>query len=405
MTVSSVVVIGAGIAGFSAVTELRRLGHSGPVTIVDSEPGSYDRPPLSKRLFEDDFTLDSVAFATGERFAELAVDTKFNTAVRSVDPATRTVALDDGSTLEADAVVIATGGTARTLPIPGADLEEVSVLRTYEDAEQLRGRITEGRRVAVVGAGLIGAELASSFLEVGADVTLIDPVEVPLVPAVGELLATAVHAMHGGRGIRVVTGLTESFTAVEDGIRVDVRDHEPVTVDHVVVGVGMVPDTSLAEQAGVDCDDGILVDDNFATSVPGIYAAGDVARHRTSDGQLARRAEHWEAAQFAGQAVAHAILGLEVPVQGAGWFWSDRHGHHLEAVGRLSGDGEVVVREGGEYPTVFLVDDGVLVGAAAVDEPKTIRAARGLIDKGIPVTVGELSDPSVQLRKLLKVKK
>lgn len=407
-----VVIVGAGLAGFSAATELRRLGHVGPITVVDGEPATYDRPPLSKRLFEDDFTLDSLAFASAAELADLDIDARFGLPVTGLtltsDAAAAgtagTVTLADGTVLDADTVLLATGGRARVLPVPGTDLPQVGVLRTFTDAEKLRAAVTSGTRVAVVGAGLIGAELASALLGQGAEVTLIDPVAVPLVPAVGELLATHLQALHAARGIRVVTGTTESITVVTDGVRVAVRGADPVIVDRVVVGIGMVPDTRLAEQAGIRCDNGIVVDAAFRTSAPGVYAAGDVARVQDTDGTLTRREEHWEAAQLAGQEAAHALLGLPVPARGAGWFWSDRHGHHLESVGRMAGPGEIVVRPGGDHPTVFLLADGRLVGAAAVDEPKTIRAARGLIDRGIPVTAGELSDPSVQLRKLLKTK-
>jgi NADPH-dependent 2,4-dienoyl-CoA reductase/sulfur reductase-like enzyme len=166
--------------------------------------------------------------------------------------------------------------------------------------------------------------------------------------------------------------------------------------------VGIVPNDELARSAGIDVDDGILIDEHYSTSAPKVFATGDVARRRDSNGIRRRREEHWEAAQLNGQAAAASILGLELPPRGAPWFWSDRHGVHFEMVGRLVGDGTIVVRDAGEHPATFLIDDGLLVGAASIDDPTVVRAARRIIDQRIPVTSEELADPTVSLRGLLK---
>jgi NADPH-dependent 2,4-dienoyl-CoA reductase/sulfur reductase-like enzyme len=401
----SVVVVGAGLAGFTAAAQLRALGHESAITLVDAEPGSYDRPPLSKSLFEEGFSLDRLAFASDEDLAAKRIDTRFGDPAVSIDPEAGRVTLESGEVLPADTVLITTGGRARRLPIPGSELPGVGVLRTFADAAELRDSVTAGTRVAVVGAGLIGAELASALLERGAEVTLVDPVETPLVPAVGELLAARLHAMHEPRGVRVVTGLTAGFAEADGALEVSVVEGPTIPVDRIVVGVGLVPNVELAQQAGLRVDDGIVVDEGFRTSAENVFAAGDVARTCGADGELRRREEHWEAAQLSGKEAAHAILGLEAPARGASWFWSDRHGCHLEATGRLSGPGEIVVREGGEHPAVFLVEDGLLRGAGAIDDAQTVRAARRLIDQRIPVSTAELADPAVPLRSLLKARR
>jgi NADPH-dependent 2,4-dienoyl-CoA reductase/sulfur reductase-like enzyme len=222
------------------------------------------------------------------------------------------------------------------------------------------------------------------------------------VPAVGELMAELLHGMHATRGIDVVVGITAAVEQVDDHLVVHVDDGPLLAADLVVVGIGIVPNTDLAEAAGLEIDNGVLVDRRYRTSASKIYAAGDVARLRDEDGALHRREEHWEAAQLSGQHAAYGMLGRDMPARGASWFWSDRHGIHLEATGRLSGPGELVTREGGAHPAVFLVEGGQLVGAAAVDDNNTVRAARRLIDQKIPVTAVELSDPTVVLRSLLK---
>jgi NADPH-dependent 2,4-dienoyl-CoA reductase/sulfur reductase-like enzyme len=398
-----VVIVGAGLAGFSAAVQLRALGHEGAVTLVDREPAAYDRPPLSKKLFDDDFAIESLAYADATRLGATGIDVVFGREAVALDPDAASVTLDDGTVLEADTVLLTVGGRARTLPIPGADLPGVHVLRTFSDAVGIRSAL-QGRanaRAVVIGAGLIGAELASSLVHAGVAVTLVDPVTVPLVPAVGELMAAHLHEMHAAHGIDVLVGITAAIDQAGDHLVVRVDSGPELAADVVIVGVGIVPDTELAEGAGLDVDNGILVSRAFRTSAPRVFAAGDAARKRDDDGTLHRREEHWEAAQLSGREVAYAILGLDLPARGAPWFWSDRHGIHLEATGRLTGPGTIVVREGA-HPAVFLVDDGLLVGAAAVDDTHAVRAARRLIDQRIPVAMDELADPAIALRSLLR---
>ncbi len=396
-----VVIIGGGLAGYSAADTLRSLGHEGTITLVDPEPHTYDRPPLSKDLFSDDFSIDKLAFATADALAEKGIDVRFGRRAVELDAAARRVTLDDGTVLDADTVLLATGGRARRLPIPGGDLPQVHVLRSFADALSLREAVTPGTRVAVVGAGLIGAELASSLHDAGAEAVLIDPAAVPLVAAVGERMAGHLHGMHAERGLRALQGLTEAFEETPDGVEVVLQDGTRVPADVVVVGVGIIPETQLAEDAGLEVDNGVIVDVLHRTSADGVYAAGDVSRLRDAEGTLHRRAEHWEAAQLDGQRAARGILEAEAAAEGCEWFWSDRHGIHLEAVGRLTGPGETVIREGA-HPTSFLIDGGLLVGCAVIDDTMTVRAARRIIDQKIPVTADQLADPSVALRQLLR---
>lgn len=400
-----VVIVGGGLAGYSAADALRELGHPASITIIDREPMLYDRPPLSKDFLTGRIGREGLAFSSETRLAERAITVVSGTEAVDLDVAGArpAVVLSDGTVLEADTVLLATGGRARRLSLPGAEDHRVLVLRTLADAEALRDAARPGARVLIVGAGLIGAEIASALRELGAQVTLVDPVEVPLVPAVGETVAALLHGMHSDRGIRVVHGGIDAVTP-GDVLTVQLSNGERIDVDLMLVGVGIEPNTELAAGAGLDVDNGVLIDSHHRTSSPGVYAAGDSARHRDPDGTLRRREEHWEAAQLGGRAAAAAMLGLEPSAPGAPWFWTDRHGAHLEAVGRLTGPGETVIRPGGPagIPTVFLVDDGLLVGAVTVDDSMTVRAARRLIDQRIPVSADELADPSVSVRGMLR---
>lgn len=398
-----VVVVGAGVAGYSAADMLRTLGHTGTIMLVDAEPVAYDRPPLSKKLFEPGFDIATLAFASPEKLAARSIDTIFDRTVIALDPGGLSVTLKDGEVLEADTILLATGGRPRALPIPGADLDGVHVLRTFADAAAIGSRVAPGCRATVIGAGLIGAELASSLRHAGATVTLVGPVAVPLVPAVGSLVATYLHDMHTVHGIEVVLGTATRIEPRHGALQVEVDSGRRVDADVVVVGIGIVPNTELAVAAGIEVDDGILIDDRHRSSAPAVYAAGDVARRRDDGTGPHRREEHWEAAQLGGQGAAYGMLGREAPKRGAPWFWTDRHGIHLEAVGCLSGTGEIVQRGGGVHPAVFLLDDGRLVGAVAIDDSTTVRAARRLIDQCIPVSAAALADPAVSMRSLLKV--
>jgi NADPH-dependent 2,4-dienoyl-CoA reductase/sulfur reductase-like enzyme len=400
-----VVIVGGGLAGFSAAEQLRALGHQQAITIVDSEPGLYDRPPLSKELFDDGFDLDRLAFTTDGKLAEARIEVRTGSVATAIDPDAASVTLDSGEVIPAETILIATGGRARRLTIPGADSALVHVLRTLGDALSLRNAVRPGQRAVVVGGGLIGAEVASSLLNAGAAVTVVDPSPLPMAGILGETVATQLHDLHRLNGVEVRVGLPTSIEAIDstgDAVHVVLDTGERVVAELVVVGIGIVPNDELARAAGIEVDDGVLVDDDYRTSASTVYATGDVARRRGSGPTPLRREEHWEAAQLNGQAAATSMLGLPRAQRGAPWFWSDRHGVHFEMVGRLVGSGTVVLRDSGGHPSTFLVDDGLLVGAASIDDPNVVRAARRIIDQRIPVTPDELSDPSVSLRAMLK---
>lgn len=398
-----VVIVGAGVAGVTAARSLRALGHRGPVTLVDSEPCAYDRPPLSKRLFEPDFDLGSVTLADAPALEDLGISSRFGRRVLAIDAEAGTVLLDDARVLSADTVLLATGGRARLPDIPGRESSAVHVLRTFADAQRLRDAVSAGSHVIVVGAGLVGAELASSLSRRGSAVTLVDPVETPLVAAVGETMAVALHAMHEPRGVRSVQGRLDHVEGHLGDAAVVLVDGRRIEGDVVVIGIGIEPCDGLARAAGVEVGDGILVDESYRTSAPNVFAAGDVAL-RTRAGRATRREEHWEAARLSGEHAAHAVLGLPVPDRGAPWFWSDRHGAHLEVAGRMTGTGTEVLRTAGEAFAVFLVDEGRLAGAACLNDSLTVRAARRMIDQKIPVTTAELADPTIALRELLRAR-
>ena len=402
-----ILVVGGGVAGFSAASELRARGYNGELTIVSAEGLPYDRPPLSKGYLLGTEDARKIRLAPEKWYAEHEVALVTDRVV-GLRAAEGSVELEGGLMLSADRVLLATGSVPRQLSIPGADA--ALTLRTLADADALRDALVGGARVAVVGAGLIGSEVASAAVVLDADATLVDPVAPPLVPAVGEALAQRLHAMHAERGVRTLVSVPLEIEAAHDGVPRLVRlaDGSAVGADVVVVGIGVSPETRLAEAAGLAVDDGILVDSSGTTSNPSVFAAGDASRLRRPDGTLARRSEHWEAAVRSGQAAAAGMLGEEPPHFGAPWFWSDRHGVHVEAVGTLDErqmrGARTVLRavDGVPQAAFLLADDGHLLGCAAVDLPLMVRAARRIIDRGLMPDPQALADPAVDPRKLTR---
>jgi 3-phenylpropionate/trans-cinnamate dioxygenase ferredoxin reductase subunit len=399
-----IVIVGGGIAGVSTAAALRAGGFLDDITLVDAGEFPYDRPPLSKEYLAGKYAIEKLALQPPNWCDDHRIRLVNQTEVTAIRSGEAAVELRDGSRLAADRVVLATGGQAARPPIAGVDDPLVHVLRTAADADRLRKALVPGARLLIVGGGLIGAEVASTALELGCEVTLVDPAFPPLAHAVGTQVACWLHELHAERGVTVLRSGVESMSAAVGGIQALLSgEKEPRTFDAVLLAVGMVPSTGLAEAAGLEIDRGIVVDGGQTTSTPAVLAVGDTARRRVG-GVLQPRAEHWEAAQHDGARAAATILDLPTPQTSASWFWTDRHGLHVEAVGRIADAVDTVTRGRiGDPPfSVFGLAGGRVVGAVAVNEPNAARAARRLIDRRIPVETSRLAHASTDLRRLLR---
>lgn len=402
--IDRIVVVGGGIAGVSTVGALRAGGYAGELTLVDAGEFPYDRPPLSKDYLAGAKDLKQIALHSSEWYDDNAVRLRTLTTVAALRPSEGAVELDGGTALTADRVVLATGGQAARPPIPGADSRRVHVLRTSDDADRLREALVPGTRVLVVGAGLIGAEVASTAVDLGCEVVLVDPVPTPLAAAVGDEVGVWLHTLHADRGVTTITAGVESFTDTGSGVDAVIGgEAEPRSFDVVVLGVGLVPETTLAVSAGLEVDRGIVVNPGQVTSNPAVLAVGDPTRIRR-DGVLAPRAEHWDAAQHDGRRAAATILGITPPAASASWFWTDRHHRHVEGVGRMADAETTVIRGelGAAAFSAFGLRDGLVVGAVAVDDSNAVRAARRMIDRSLAVDPQRLADTANDLRKLLR---
>ncbi|MHA4854340.1 NAD(P)/FAD-dependent oxidoreductase [Rhodococcus sp. MSC1_016] len=399
-----ILIVGGGIAGVSTASALRAGGYEGDVTIIDAGEFPYDRPPLSKSYLAGATDLKQIALQPAEWYDNNRVQLRTLTTVAALRTAEGGIELRDGKMLPADRVVLATGGQAARPRLPGVDSDRVHVLRTSDDADRLRDALNRGARVLVVGGGLIGAEVASTAVDLSCDVVLVDPERLPIAAGVGQEVAAWLHGQHTSRGIETILGAVESFTDTGTGIDATITgEAEPRTFDVVVLGVGMVPETTLAKTAGLEVDRGIVVDPGQVTSNPAILAVGDPTRVRYA-GVLAPRAEHWEAAQHDGQRAAATLLGVPAPAGTAPWFWTDRHHRHIEAVGCMA-DAQMTVLRGELGATAFSTfgfRDGVVVGAVAVDDSNAVRAARRMIDRALAVDPQRLADTATDLRKLLR---
>ncbi|MEV5987469.1 FAD-dependent oxidoreductase [Streptomyces sp. NPDC052051] len=399
-----VVIVGGGIAGVSTAAALRAGGFEGDLSLVDAGEFPYDRPPLSKAFLAGTKDLGQIALQTSDWYDDQRVRLVNRAIVTALRPSDGAVELADGRLLPADRVVLATGGGAARPPIPGAGSDRVHVLRTADDADRLRPALFPGARLLVVGAGLIGAEVAATAVGLGCEVVLVDPVATPLAAPLGPELATWLHTLHTRHRVTTAQAAVESFTDRPDGIEARFTgDATPQLFDAVVLGVGMVPCTELAAAAGLEVDRGIVVDTRQVTSNPAVLAVGDPARTR-HEGTLLPRTEHWEAAQHDGARAAATVLGTPPPAPTAPWFWTDRHGHHIEGVGTMADATRTVLRGSLDDPSfaVFGLRDEQVVAAASVDDPSAVRAARRMIDRHVTVDAARLADPAVNLRTLLR---
>ena len=406
MSDPGIVVIGAGQAGGWAARTLRDEGYDGAVTVIGDEPyPPYERPPLSKEVLLGREPAESSYLWPEGAFAEWGVALRTGTAARAIDRAAKTVALEGGETLAYDRLLIATGGRVRRLPVDGADLDGVHYLRGIDDSAAIRADLGPGARLAVIGGGWIGLEVAAAARMLGAEVTVIEALDKLCARALTPALSGWLLDLHRGRGVDVRLGAgVEALTGDGRVSGVRLAGGETVAATAAVIGIGIVPDVALAEAAGLAVDNGIRVDALCRTSDPDIFAAGDVTNHPNDLLGRHIRLESWENAQNQGIAAAKAMLGGETPYREIPWFWSDQYDVNIQLVGLPAGFDETVTRgdrEAGGF-VEFYMRDGRIYGAAAIDNPRDIRFARRLMQAEKIVDPAALADPAVKLQALLR---
>lgn len=400
------VVIGAGQAGGWTAKTLRDDGFEGRVIIIGDENfAPHERPPLSKEVLLGDAEKDVCLLWPPGTLEDAGIELRLGESVASIDADGHTLTLGNGETIGWNKLMIATGGRARTLPVDGADMDGVYTLRTIDDAEAIRARLTSGANVLVVGAGWIGLEVAAAARKSNANATVIELADRVCARALTQEMSDWVHALHVRHGVDIrLSAAFERFEGDGKLERAVLGDGTAIACDIAVIGIGLVPNTELAEQAGLAVDNGIVVDEHGQTSHPDIYAAGDVTNHPNPLLGRRVRLESWENAQNQAINAAKAMLGAPQSYAEIPWFWSDQYDANIQMMGLPEDWNETVTRgdrDAGEF-IEFYLKDGEIQGAAAINNPRDLRFTRRMMTSGKKFDAASLADPDVKLQKLMK---
>lgn len=402
---AGMVIIGAGECGTRAALALREAGYDGPVALIGAEPHTpYERPPLSK----DAITAAAPQprrIAGVDGLAASGIDFRPGEAATAIDRGRRIVALRDGTEVPYRRLLLATGARPRTLPLPGADRPHVAVLRTVEDAARIRAALGPGRRLAVIGGGFIGLELAASARRLGTDVTVVEARPRLLTRGVPAEIAAVIEARHRAEGVAFVF---DARVAAITAAGILSGDGTEIGADLVVVGIGAAPDTTLAADSGLALDNGIAVDAKLASSDPDIFAAGDCCsfEHPHYDHRRVRL-ESWRSAQEQGGLAARNMLGQGEAIAALPWFWSDQYDLTMQIAGLADGAVARVRRDlkDGAFVLFHLAADGRLLAASGIGAgnavARDIRLSEMMIARRTCPDVAVLADPTVNLKKLL----
>jgi len=399
------VIIGGGLAGAKAAESARDAGYDGEVVILaDEHHLPYERPPLSKAVLRGESAPAEAHVHDKGFYDERDIEVRQGAEAVTLDVARRIVHLAGGDSVGYDAAVIATGASPRRLDVPGSDLAGVHHLRTIDDAVVLRDALGDGVRVVVVGAGWIGTEVAASARQVGAEVVLVDPAPTPLHRVVGATIGEVFRSLHAGHGVDVRTGAGVRELRGDGGAvrEVVLDDGATVAADVVVAGIGVIPNTALAHAAGLSVDDGIVVDEHLATSAPGIYAAGDVARAFNPHHRTYLRVEHWATAQHQGATAGRNAVGGSEMYDRLPYFFSDQYDLGLEYVGHAGADDELVVRgdlDSGSF-IAFWRNLGHVTAAMHVNVWDVVEDLKAIVRARSSASAERLADASVPLAEL-----
>jgi len=395
---STTVIVGASLAGINAARTLRLEGHEGPIIVVDADPERpYDRPPLSKQMLTGEWEPEKILLPAGKE--ELGLDFRLGVRAKAVDLSARQITLESSSgaveTAAFDSLVIASGAAARRLP-ESAGITGVHVVRTLADSLALRDELDAGpTRVVVVGAGFIGAEVASSCRKRGLDVTLVEAMPLPLERILGAEMGKVCARVHieNGVDLRLGTGVlqleTETVDGVEKVVGVALTDGTTVAAEVVVIGIGVTLNTQWLEGSGLTIDDGVVCD-NTLLAAPGVVAAGDIASYPSARFGRMLRVEHWETAIAGGEAAARRLLAEasgETPAvfDPIPWFWSDQYDRKIQLAGRPMPTDQCVVVHGStdEFRFVALYGDGDrLTGVLGMNRPRHVVQLRAFFEEG-----------------------
>lgn len=404
------VIVGASHAGVSMALQLRREGWEGGISLIGAESElPYHRPPLSKELLAGVKDMDAIRLRPQKMYDDNEIELHLGTTVLEIDKDNRAVQLSSGERLEYSTLALCTGAAVRKLPM-GQELERVIYIRTAADVALLKSKLPASRKAVIIGGGYIGLEAAAVLRKLGLEVVVLEMAERVLARVTSKLMSdymTSLHMMHGAdikTGVRV-KALEELGT--DEGLKITCDDGTELESDLVVVGVGVNPNTSLAEAIGIETDDGIVVDSRGRTSVEGIYAAGDCCSHPSKLYERVIRLESVQNANDQSRVVAANICGKDNEYSAVPWFWSDQYNIKLQMVGISTDHDKVVVR--GDATShedgfaLFYFKQGKLIASDCVNRPKEFMASKQLVASAAEIKPESLQDESLEPSNWLQI--
>jgi len=400
---SRIVVIGGGQAGAQALQSLRQGGYKGALTMIGDEPAlPYQRPPLSKAYMKGEMTEERLYFRPAPWYQDQNIEVILSTRATGIDRTSRKVELAHGGHVDYDALIIATGSRPRPLPLKGATLQGVHDLRDLSDVERIRPNMIAGRKMVIIGAGYIGLEAAAVARQMGLDVTVLEMAPRVLARVTSPVMSAFFEAEHRAKGVTILTDAhldhldgtdgKVSAAILADGTRLD--------ADIVLVGIGILPNEELAREAGIACNNGILVDRDARTSDPRVFAAGDCASRPLVHYGRSGRLESVHNAIEQGKLAAAAILGKPRPAEDCPWFWSDQYDLKLQIAGLSQDYDEIVVRGAPKDRkfAAFYLRNGTLIAVDAVNSAPEFLASKKLIMTGAKLAPATLGDTSISMK-------
>ena len=398
-----VVIVGAGHGAGQLVASLRQKKYAGQIVLIGEEPWlPYQRPPLSKKFLAGELAAERLYVKPETFYSDPAITVRLNARVESFDPDNRRITLSDGESLAYSDLVLATGSRVRKLSIPGSDLNGIHYLRNIEDVNAIRRGLENTRRLVVVGAGYIGLEVAAVARQMGHAVTVLEMAGRVMSRVVSEPVSAFYEGLHAASGVNLRLGTGLAAFAGEAGAvtGVETADGDLLPADQVIVGVGILPNTELAAQAGLAIDDGIVVDEHCRTGNPHVYAIGDCTAHPSKVYGRRLRLESVQNALEQAKVTAANICGENAVYDQVPWFWSDQYDVKLQIVGLSQGFDSTVQRgdqANRSFSCVYLLD-GRIIAIDAINAPKDFMQAKKLIASGARPDPGRLADPAIPLK-------
>ena len=399
------VVIGGGHAAGQAVASLRQGGFEGDIVVIGDEPFlPYQRPPLSKQYLSGEHGLERVYLRPEKFYEERNITLKLGVRAESLDCTAHTITTSEGETISYDKALLCTGSRPRPLNAPGSDLEGIHYLRGIADVDGIRAEMADAKTMIIVGGGYIGLEVAAVARTAGLDVSVLEMESRILNRVTTPTMSQFYTELHEGRGVKILTDTAVSGFEGNGRVSAAVTaTDEKLPADIVIIGIGILPNVELAQAAGLDCDNGIVVDEHCITSSPDVFAAGDCTNHPNPLLNRRLRLESVPNAMEQARVAAANMLGGDKSYAAIPWFWSDQYELKLQMVGFSTHADQEVLRgdPSSNQFARFYLENGVLVAADAVNSPKEFMACRQLVAKQVKVDVDKLADSDIPIKELL----